>query len=91
MSEMKIGGMNVRTLRHGMAGAPGLEIWGPYADHHKIRDLIVEAGGRPVVKGVVGASALGAAAAVAVAVVVVAHAVAEDHGLVLGQFRQRIL
>ncbi|MDO8384482.1 MAG: aminomethyl transferase family protein, partial [Microbacterium sp.] len=28
MSEMKIGNMNVRTLRHGMAGAPGLEIWG---------------------------------------------------------------
>ncbi len=44
MSTMKIGGMNVRTLRHGMAGAPGLEIWGPYADHHKIRDIIVEAG-----------------------------------------------
>jgi vanillate/3-O-methylgallate O-demethylase len=44
MSTMNIGGVNVRTLRHGMAGAPGLELWGPYADHHKIRDLIVEAG-----------------------------------------------
>jgi vanillate/3-O-methylgallate O-demethylase len=44
MSTMQIAGMNVRTLRHGMAGAPGLEIWGPYADHHRIRDLIVEAG-----------------------------------------------
>ena len=30
MGEMKIAGRTVRTLRHGMAGAPGLEIWGPY-------------------------------------------------------------
>ncbi|PRI11168.1 vanillate/3-O-methylgallate O-demethylase [Leucobacter massiliensis] len=44
MSTMRIGGKTVRTLRHGMAGAPGLEIWGPYADHHEVRDAIVEAG-----------------------------------------------
>jgi vanillate/3-O-methylgallate O-demethylase len=44
MATMNIGGVSVRTLRHGMAGAPGLELWGPYADHHKIRDLILEAG-----------------------------------------------
>ncbi|HWH97382.1 MAG TPA: aminomethyl transferase family protein, partial [Pseudolysinimonas sp.] len=44
MSTMSIGGTRVRTLRHGLAGAPGLELWGPYADHHRIRDLIVEAG-----------------------------------------------
>jgi vanillate/3-O-methylgallate O-demethylase len=44
MSTMTIAGKTVRTLRHGMAGAPGLEIWGPYADHHQIRDAIVEAG-----------------------------------------------
>ena len=44
MSTMQIGGTTVRTLRHGMAGAPGLELWGPYADHHQIRDAIVEAG-----------------------------------------------
>ncbi len=44
MATMTIGGATVRTLRHGMAGAPGLEIWGPYADHHRIRDLIVEVG-----------------------------------------------
>ncbi len=44
MSTMKIDGMDVRTLRHGMAGAPGLEIWGPYAEHDQIRDAIVEAG-----------------------------------------------
>ncbi|MFG6444832.1 aminomethyl transferase family protein [Microbacterium sp. P06] len=44
MSTMTIAGKQVRTLRHGMAGAPGLEIWGPYADHGAIRDAIVEAG-----------------------------------------------
>lgn len=44
MSTMKIGDTIVRTLRHGMAGAPGLEIWGPYADNDRIRDLIVDAG-----------------------------------------------
>ena len=27
---MTIDGEQVRTLRHGMAGAPGLELWGPY-------------------------------------------------------------
>ena len=44
MSTMTIDGTNVRTLRHGMAGAPGLEIFGPYADHGRIRDAIIEAG-----------------------------------------------
>lgn len=44
MSTMNIDGMTVRTLRHGMAGAPGLEIWGPYEHHDRIRDAIVEAG-----------------------------------------------
>ena len=44
MATMQIAGKTVRTLRHGMAGAPGLELWGPYEDHHLIRDTIVEAG-----------------------------------------------
>jgi vanillate/3-O-methylgallate O-demethylase len=44
MSTMTIAGRTVRTLRHGMAGAPGLEVWGPYEDHDVIRDAIVEAG-----------------------------------------------
>ena len=44
MSTMTIDGTTVRTLRHGMAGAPGLEIWGPYADHDRIWTAIVEAG-----------------------------------------------
>ena len=44
MSTMKIAGRDVRTLRHGMAGAPGLEIWGPYEEREEIRETIVEAG-----------------------------------------------
>ena len=44
MGEMKIAGRKVRTLRHGMAGAPGLEIWGPYAEREEIRAAIVDAG-----------------------------------------------
>jgi vanillate/3-O-methylgallate O-demethylase len=44
MGEMTIAGDRVRTLRHGMAGAPGLEIWGPYASYDKIREAILEAG-----------------------------------------------
>ena len=44
MGHMTIAGENVRTLRHGMAGAPGLEIWGPYKSYDKIRDAILEAG-----------------------------------------------
>ena len=44
MATMKIAGRTVRTLRHGMAGAPGLEIWGPYAEREEIRAAIVAAG-----------------------------------------------
>jgi vanillate/3-O-methylgallate O-demethylase len=44
MDTIKIGGRPVRALRHGMAGAPGLEIWGPYAEREEIRGIIAEAG-----------------------------------------------
>ena len=44
MGEIKIKGRTVRALRHGMAGAPGLEIWGPYEEREEIRAAIVEAG-----------------------------------------------
>ena len=44
MDHMNIAGRKVRTLRHGMAGAPGLEIWGPYEEREEIRETIVEAG-----------------------------------------------
>ena len=44
MGFINIGGRKVRALRHGMAGAPGLEIWGPYEEREEIRAAIVEAG-----------------------------------------------
>jgi vanillate/3-O-methylgallate O-demethylase len=44
MSTMNIAGKTIRTLRHGMSGAPGLEIWGPYAEQEEIRAAILEAG-----------------------------------------------
>lgn len=44
MSEMNIAGRKVRTLRHGMSGAPGLEIWGPYDEQDEIRAAILDAG-----------------------------------------------
>jgi vanillate/3-O-methylgallate O-demethylase len=44
MATMNVDGTQVRTLRHGMAGAPGLELWGPYEDYERIRNAILEAG-----------------------------------------------
>lgn len=39
---INVGSRKVRALRHGMAGAPGLEIWGPYADKHYIQSTIMQ-------------------------------------------------
>ena len=44
MDAITIKGTRVRALRHGMAGAPGLELWGPYAEGEAVRDAILEAG-----------------------------------------------
>jgi vanillate/3-O-methylgallate O-demethylase len=44
MGTINIKGRRVRALRHGMAGAPGLEIWGPYDEREEIREAIIEAG-----------------------------------------------
>jgi syringate O-demethylase len=44
MCEMKIGGRTVRALRHGMAGQPGFELWGPYEEREEVRNAIIEAG-----------------------------------------------
>lgn len=41
---INIKGRKVRALRHGMAGEPGLEIWGPYEERDEIRAAILEAG-----------------------------------------------
>ncbi|HBZ45601.1 MAG TPA: glycine cleavage system protein T [Maritimibacter sp.] len=40
---INIGTRKVSALRHGMAGAPGLEIWGPYADKTYIQSTIAQA------------------------------------------------
>ncbi|HKR83739.1 MAG TPA: hypothetical protein VJS37_06155, partial [Terriglobales bacterium] len=45
MDFINIAGRKVRALRHGMAGAPGLEVWGPYEEREEIREAILEAGG----------------------------------------------
>ncbi|MFL6122562.1 aminomethyl transferase family protein [Actinophytocola sp.] len=44
MGHLNLAGQRVRTLRHGMAGAPGLELWGPYESYDRVRDAILEAG-----------------------------------------------
>jgi vanillate/3-O-methylgallate O-demethylase len=44
MDAITVKGRKVRALRHGMAGAPGLEIWGPYEQGDEIREAILEAG-----------------------------------------------
>jgi vanillate/3-O-methylgallate O-demethylase len=44
MDYINIKGRKVHALRHGMAGAPGLELWGPYAEGDEIREAILEAG-----------------------------------------------
>ena len=44
MGEINIAGRKVRVLRHGMAGAPGLELFGPYEEKEEIRAEIFEAG-----------------------------------------------
>ena len=40
---INVGARRVQALRHGMAGAPGLEIWGPYADKHYIQSTLLQA------------------------------------------------
>jgi len=44
MGIIHIAGRPVSALRHGMAGAPGLEIWGPYKEGEEIREAILQAG-----------------------------------------------
>jgi vanillate/3-O-methylgallate O-demethylase len=44
MDWITVAGRKVRALRHGMAGAPGLELWGPYAEKDEMFAAIMEAG-----------------------------------------------
>lgn len=40
---INVAGRKVQALRHGMAGAPGLEIWGPYAEKDEVRAAVMKA------------------------------------------------
>ncbi len=44
MGEITIAGCTARTLAHGMGGAQGLEIWGPFTDGPKVKAALLEAG-----------------------------------------------
>jgi vanillate/3-O-methylgallate O-demethylase len=44
IGEITVAGRTVPALRHGMAGVPGLEIWGPYEQGDEVRAAIIEAG-----------------------------------------------
>jgi syringate O-demethylase len=44
MTEFPIAGATVGALRHGMAGQPGYELYGPWADYAIVHAALVEAG-----------------------------------------------
>jgi vanillate/3-O-methylgallate O-demethylase len=44
IADLEIAGVPVKALRHGMAGQPGFEFYGNYADGHRVIDAMMEAG-----------------------------------------------
>ena len=44
MATIDIAGAKVRALRHGMAGQPGYELFGPWKDYDTVRNALIEAG-----------------------------------------------
>lgn len=44
MVDFTIASTTVRSLRHGMAGQPGFELFGPWVDGEKVRKALIEAG-----------------------------------------------
>jgi glycine cleavage system aminomethyltransferase T len=44
MTTFTIAGKQVRALRHGMAGQPGFELFGPWEDKEKVQNAIIDAG-----------------------------------------------
>jgi vanillate/3-O-methylgallate O-demethylase len=44
MGELAIAGRKVRALHHGMSGAPGMELFGPWEDRDAVKGALVEAG-----------------------------------------------
>jgi glycine cleavage system aminomethyltransferase T len=46
MTSFEIAGLRVDALRHGMAGQPGFELFGPWEHGERIREALLEAGER---------------------------------------------
>ncbi|WP_241978793.1 aminomethyl transferase family protein [Cryobacterium sp. Hh7] len=44
MTSFSIAGVRVRALRHGMAGQPGFELFGPWEEGERVRDALLAAG-----------------------------------------------
>ncbi len=44
MTRFTIDGLEVRSLRHGMAGQPGFELFGPWAEGDRVRAALIDAG-----------------------------------------------
>ncbi len=44
MATFEIDGLTVRSLRHGMAGQPGFELFGPWAEAERVRSALIAAG-----------------------------------------------
>jgi glycine cleavage system aminomethyltransferase T len=44
MGRFNIAGREVRALRHGMAGQPGFELFGPWKEGERVREALLEAG-----------------------------------------------
>ncbi|MCY1158478.1 MAG: aminomethyl transferase family protein [Citricoccus sp.] len=44
MATFTIAGVEVRSLRHGMAGQPGFELFGPWSEGQRVREALIEAG-----------------------------------------------
>ncbi len=45
-ARVRIAGKEVRALRHGMAGEPGFEFVGPWADHEAVHEALLKAGAK---------------------------------------------
>jgi len=44
LGEIEVAGHSVRALHHGMSGAPGLELFGPWEEGEEVKAALVEAG-----------------------------------------------
>nr|WP_245162069.1 aminomethyl transferase family protein [Brevibacterium marinum] len=44
MTDFVIDGLQVRSLRHGMAGQPGFELFGPWVEGERVRSALIKAG-----------------------------------------------